>query len=451
MQSSYPEIRLSKCKQHGKSFLTFRVGISHSDLRNVKYFTIQLKSNRAALSFSENAPNEAWTENAQSAAVIRKRLNTALLIAYVKTEKHDQLVLKSDGKLWLLEIDYSEAPTLSLIDQAGKNYFRWSNSATFTKPKQLEKFIFPTFEENNSLQSLFDFSEKNSPPPKQQELNFSEMQRTIRDKLARQVKTLKKALGKQQHHTSKAESSDFFKKQAQFLQDHLHLVKEGDLELKFDDQMIELNPDLSPGENVNALFIKAKKMERGLKEGSTRLDKISSELHNAEQALTELRARTFNLEELNTLAQKFKISLEKTEKVQSSSTKDERTFREFRSSDGSSLYLGRSAKENDLLTKRARSDDYWFHAVNASGSHVIVPKKKLGKNFELTSQTIREACILAIHFSKLSHAQSGEVYLTTRGNLRKQKGMPDGLWQVLKCETLKIKYEKAELDAIFAR
>ena len=45
----------------------------------------------------------------------------------------------------------------------------------------------------------------------------------------------------------------------------------------------------------------------------------------------------------------------------------------------------------------------------------------------MPSELIKEAAILAIHFSKYKGDHSGETYLAKKSQIKKRKGMPAGL------------------------
>src|SRR5262249_45145431 len=50
-----------------------------------------------------------------------------------------------------------------------------------------------------------------------------------------------------------------------------------------------------------------------------------------------------------------------------------KTAKSFVSSDGLTILVGKSSKDNDTLTlKIAQSDDFWFHVGGYGGSHVVL-------------------------------------------------------------------------------
>ena len=66
--------------------------------------------------------------------------------------------------------------------------------------------------------------------------------------------------------------------------------------------------------------------------------------------------------------------------------------------DGFNVDVGQNARENDVLTLGAASQDIWFHVENYPGSHVILRKT----NRDITDGAIREVAKLAAVHSKRS-------------------------------------------------
>ena len=120
-------------------------------------------------------------------------------------------------------------------------------------------------------------------------------------------------------------------------------------------------------------------------------------------------------------------------------------FKEYTNKDMIKILVGKGARGNDQLTKQAKSNDYWFHAVVATGSHVVIPANQL-KGKSLSEETKKQAAILAVHFSKLKKDYAGEVYFTRRHNLRKPKNAPPGLWLVTRSESIFIRYNDQDLQ-----
>lgn len=94
------------------------------------------------------------------------------------------------------------------------------------------------------------------------------------------------------------------------------------------------------------------------------------------------------------------------------------------SSDGFHMYVGKNNFQNDELTfKVANAGDWWFHANDIPGSHVII-KGEQAK--ELPDSTFEEAARLAAYYSSGRTDSKVEIDYTKRGNLKKPKGAKPG-------------------------
>ncbi|GMA71657.1 hypothetical protein GCM10025885_07060 [Tetragenococcus osmophilus] len=70
--------------------------------------------------------------------------------------------------------------------------------------------------------------------------------------------------------------------------------------------------------------------------------------------------------------------------------------------------------------RTAKKTDYWLHAQNIPGSHVII------RSSEPTEETIEEAAKLAAYFSKYRFSSSVPVDLVQVKHVRKPNGAKPG-------------------------
>ena len=93
------------------------------------------------------------------------------------------------------------------------------------------------------------------------------------------------------------------------------------------------------------------------------------------------------------------------------------------SSDGYQIYVGKNNYQNEEITfKVANGGDWWFHAKNIPGSHVIV--KSAGD--QLPDKTLEEAAKLAAHYSRGKDSSKVEIDYTQRKNIKKPNGAKPG-------------------------
>ncbi|MDO4438226.1 MAG: NFACT RNA binding domain-containing protein [Eubacteriales bacterium] len=162
---------------------------------------------------------------------------------------------------------------------------------------------------------------------------------------------------------------------------------------------IPLDKDLDARANSKRYFDKYQKLKRTqealapqIEEGRQKLyhlDSISNALQIAETEadLNQLRQEMAEYGFIKRQSGKKKLRKEelKSEPMH------------FVSSDGIDIYVGRNNFQNEELTfKVADGNDWWFHAKNMAGSHVIA---KTG-NIELPDATCLEAAALAAYYSK---------------------------------------------------
>lgn len=175
---------------------------------------------------------------------------------------------------------------------------------------------------------------------------------------------------------------------------------------------VRLDPGLTVRENMERFFARAAKGERGLGMVAARLRALGQELEAARQGAAPVRAvrGVPSLPVSETLPARYR-----TIKVQA-----------YRSSDGFLIVRGRSAQANhQLLTRAASPFDYWLHARDGPGAHVIVKRDFPAQ--EVPERTILEAAALAALASHLKLADRGDVLLCLVRDVRPIKGAALGM------------------------
>lgn len=284
---------------------------------------------------------------------------------------------------------------------------------------------------------------------------ISAAQKQIRNRLKRKLKTLKKSRDKQQSSLPVEEQIAQLQEKASLLQTYGYLIKPGDFQLVLDqtiygldkDYELDIDPEKTVGQNIEAVFMELKKAKRSAQVGEKFLQKTIAEIDNLERDIARLAEVNLADAELDDICRRYKLPKLVLEKTGVQVTLP---YKEYQSSTGHRILVGKSPKDNDTLTKTAKSHDFWLHAAGITGSHVVIPVDKAIKN-QLPAALQKEAAILALHFSKAREDLAGEVYLTKKQNVKKQKGMAAGLWKVEKSETIYITYTKKDLSALLER
>lgn len=179
-----------------------------------------------------------------------------------------------------------------------------------------------------------------------------------------------------------------------------------------EDVDVRLDPGLTVRENMERFFTRAAKGERGLGIVAARAQALRQELEAARQGAAP--AKTVGRVPARAVSETLPAKYRKI-KVQA-----------YRSSDGFLIVRGRSAQANhQLLTQAASPFDYWLHAQDGPGAHVIIKRDFPAQ--EVPERTILEAAALAALASHLKLADRGDVLLCLVKDVRPIKGAALGM------------------------
>ena len=191
---------------------------------------------------------------------------------------------------------------------------------------------------------------------------------------------------------------------------------------------IPLQEDLTAHENSVKYFERYNKLKRTYealskltletKEEIDHLESISNSLDIAVSYddLVQLKEEMIEYGYIHRKGAKGKAGSNRKEKITS------RPFH-YISSDGFHMYVGKNNYQNEELTfKLATGNDWWFHAKNIPGSHVIVK----ADNKELPDNTFEEAARLAAHYSKASGQEKVDVDYIQKKHIKKPAAAKPG-------------------------
>ncbi len=212
----------------------------------------------------------------------------------------------------------------------------------------------------------------------------------------------------------KAQKWPKLQQEASLLQGNFHLLKRGMSKVAVMDweenceTIIALDEKSSPQENVAALFKRVKKMRNSLPHIDQQRELLKKRKRKLEALLEEL-VTCDDLKELARFAKEH--GLEQQEAPRQKEKKEARFYREYKSSSGLLILVGKSATDNDRLTFQvARGNDYWLHVAGYPGSHVIL-KVQRGET-PPDEEALLDAAQVALHYSKAKQKGGAEVHVT---------------------------------------
>ena len=246
----------------------------------------------------------------------------------------------------------------------------------------------------------------------------------VDSRVVRARKRLVRALARLEEDRIRLTAMVELRQVALWLQGHLHqLDKHGHLariavvDAAGEETLVQLDPRLSLVGNMARFFDRAAKGERGLGVVAARMTALRRELANLDGGRTVPGSPTgpsgpepASVSLLPARYRQLKVAA-------------------FRSSDGFLLLRGRNAQANhQLLTRAASPFDYWLHAQDGPGAHVIL--KRDFATQAVPEQTLLEAACLAALASHLKMSDRGDVLVCLVRDVRTIKGAAVGMVEV---------------------
>ena len=249
--------------------------------------------------------------------------------------------------------------------------------------------------------------------------------------LSRAVAKRERTISQLREWLSEADSADILGYRADLIMTYHGELSHGAAEVVLADPAndapvkIPLDPRLSPVENAQALYKRARRLRRGRPVVERRLACLERELVCLKTGCEALEKGGSPSEEALSMLPSMGTHKAAAPLI---------TARVFRI-DGYTVEVGKDAKGNDALLRKARPDDLWLHARGVPGSYVIVHR---GGRGEIPRAVIEEAARLAARHSKARTEKRVEVSTALAKHVRKPKGAPPGLVILAEEDTLTV-------------
>lgn len=277
--------------------------------------------------------------------------------------------------------------------------------------------------------------------------SFMLLKNRLESLLEKKLKKLNKILSLIKKDIEDSKTMDSIKEKGDILASVLYNVKRGMNNIKAYDFYnnkeveIELDPLISPNENLDRIYKRYNKVKRGLTNAIRREKEIKEEITYVESSLLfiensqdvislrEIEEELIKLNYIKSLHNKKKTKLKKEVK-----------YGVIEGEDYLILY-GRNNLENDNLTfKVSAKDDYWFHVKDIPSSHIIL------KTSKLTDELIVKSAQVSAYFSKANLGEKVMVDYTLRKNVSKPNGAKPGF--VIYVNQKSVVVEKVELEKL---
>lgn len=260
----------------------------------------------------------------------------------------------------------------------------------------------------NSVNEAMNWVEDNLVAAKR----LGELKKRVMAGFQRELKLKVDLLKEQQQLLRKYENSEEYQNKGNLLIANLYQIKAGSKKVTLEDWqtqseiVIELDPQKTPAANAQRFFNLHKKYRRGIIE----VEKRIAALHDDIKWLKEQIWLCENATDESDIFIEDKPEKKKKAGAKAKAKTAAAKGRKGRPADakpvlevdGCRYFVGRNARQNDMLTfLLGRRGDYWFHANDVPGAHVIL-KKAEG---EITAADLYRGALLAARNS-FAHASS---------------------------------------------
>lgn len=234
----------------------------------------------------------------------------------------------------------------------------------------------------------------------------------------KQLKGLEKKKNALEGNILRLQTKVPYKEMADILMANMHAIDKGAenvlLQNFYTDSpiTITLNPQLNAQQNAERYYRKGKNEHKQVEIAQHQLQVVKDKLQ---------RLISQPLENLS------------SQSKQKESDEDQPNFAHILRIDDFEIWVGKNAKSNDEIVRRAFKEDIWLHARGYKGAHVII---RCGKAEKPNMHTIEKVAAIAAFNSEGKHSHLVPVIFTAKKFVRKGKGMAPGQVMVDKEEVI---------------
>lgn len=266
---------------------------------------------------------------------------------------------------------------------------------------------------------------------------LTEKKKTLSRRLETSIFFLKKKLNRQEKDIKNLPTADTYREWADTILANLHKIEKNasivtlpQMDDTSEEISIPLNLKLTHAENAQKYYEKSRHIDSSRKNLLLAIEQT----RNSIAKITSSFSAVENATEIKHLR---KIEKEMPTEILSQNLSQQDTIHlpYYKFILGKwEILVGRGARDNDVLTfKVARPNDFWFHAQNVTGSHVILRNPQ--KLASLPKSIIEKTAGTAAFYCKAKHSGIVPVVYTLRKYVWKRKNSPPG--------TVSLKFEKS--------
>lgn len=245
-----------------------------------------------------------------------------------------------------------------------------------------------------------------------------------------------KKLESQKRELAECEMGERYKKYGDLITSNIYMLSKGQKTVELIDYeiwdeesgeygkvIIDLDERLTPSSNAQRYYKKYNKTKTAKVELSKQIEKAESELEYIYSVFDALAKAETNADLSEIRDELYRSGYASKMRGYASPKKlSVPVVAQFTTTNGYRVLCGKNNVQNEYIThKLAKRHDYWFHAKNVPGSHVLL----VTNGEEPPAEDFTDACMIAAYYSKAQSGQSVEVdYLYARGVKKVPSGKP---------------------------
>ena len=273
--------------------------------------------------------------------------------------------------------------------------------------------------------------------PEERQEPFAQLRRMLTRELRRRREKVEEALKRVARDLGRAERHREYQELGDLLMAHLSELgtARGRASVELVDfegtpRTVQLDPKLTPVENAQRYYERAKKLRRGLEKLTARRQELEWERQYLEEMQLHLE-EACTPDELRELAEELGIASSEVRPSRRRRPEEGARPRRYEL-EGYGIWVGRSGRQNDMLVRESHREDWWLHVQDRPGAHVVVRGPKKGE--APPPEVLQRAAELAAYYSKARSSGRVPVIATRIKYLRRPKGARPGLVLVSQIE-----------------
>lgn len=259
---------------------------------------------------------------------------------------------------------------------------------------------------------------------------LDQLRATLSDAIARQRDKVVRRAAAQERDLEKAEKFEQWREYGDLLKANLYRIPARAKAIDLEDftrdgspvVRIPLDPDLSPSENARAYYDRYRKAKRGVEAIAEVIERSRAEVDYLDTLASsvETAPERDDLREIETQMMTQKLLPGAPRKRPRTASAKPRRYEVA----GWDILVGRNPQQNELLSmKMARPEDWWLHARQIPGAHVII---RAQGSQPPPDAVLLAAARLAAGFSRAASAGRVAVDYTRIRYVKKPPGTPAG-------------------------